>query len=91
MSAARREAGAPSLAPEVRGAAAVAETFKGRAQAAQPALVGGLPGLVLAPGGEPRVAFEFRMRNGRIVGINLIADRERHRELDLVILSEPGR
>jgi RNA polymerase sigma-70 factor (ECF subfamily) len=38
---------------EVRGAAAVAETFKGRAGAAQPALVNGAVGLVWAPGGKP--------------------------------------
>jgi hypothetical protein len=38
---------------EVRGAAAVADTFSGRARAAQPALVNGAVGLVWAPGGKP--------------------------------------
>src|SRR3989441_2176922 len=41
-------------AEEVHGAAAVAETFSGRARAAQPALVNGEAGLVWAPGGAPR-------------------------------------
>ena len=76
--------GAPS---EVRGAAAVAETFSGRARAAQPALVNGLPGLVWAPGGRPRMIFGFTIAGGRIVAIDLIADRERIRQLDLSILS----
>src|SRR3989475_12828581 len=40
---------------EVGGAAAVADTFKGRARAAQPALVNRAVGLVWAPGGRPRV------------------------------------
>ncbi len=43
-------AGAPG---EVRGAEAVAETFKGRARVAQPALVNGAVGAVWAPGGRP--------------------------------------
>src|SRR5205085_5489659 len=42
-------------AEEVRGAAAVAATFAGRARFAQPALVNGAVGLVWAPGGQPRV------------------------------------
>src|SRR2546426_4921669 len=40
---------------EVRGAAAVARTFAGRAKEAQPALIDGAAGLVGAPGGRPRV------------------------------------
>ena len=37
----------------------MAGTFKGRARAAQPALVNGAMGLVWAPGGRPRVVFGF--------------------------------
>ena len=44
---------------EVRGAAAVAETFSGRARFAQPALVNGAVGAMWAPGGRPRVVFGF--------------------------------
>src|SRR2546428_12941734 len=42
----RAAAGVPKLAPEIRGAAAVAQAFSGTARAAQPALVNGAAGLV---------------------------------------------
>jgi Sigma-70, region 4 len=73
---------------EVRGAAAVADTFSGRARAAQPALVNGAVGLVWAPGGRPRVAFNFTIRRGKIVEIDLLADPERLRQLDVAVLND---
>ena len=73
-------------ASEVRGAAAVAGTFSGRARAAQPAIVNGAVGLVWAPHGEPRVAFGFTIVDGKIVAIDLVADPGRLGELDLVML-----
>ena len=73
---------------EVRGAAAVAGTFSGRARAAQPAILNGAVGLVWAPHGQPRVAFGFRIMRGKIVEIDLVADPERLRQLDLVILND---
>jgi len=73
-------------AAEVRGAAAVAERFVTRARAAQPAIVGGAPGVVWAPGGTPRVAFNFTVADGRIAGIDLIGDPEHIRQLDVVII-----
>jgi RNA polymerase sigma factor (sigma-70 family) len=72
---------------EVRGAAAVAGTFVGRARAAQPALVNGAAGLVWAQGGQPRVVFGFTITRGKIVEINMIADPEQLRRLDLAILN----
>jgi hypothetical protein len=72
---------------EVRGAAAVAETFSGRARAARPALVDGVPGLVWAAGGRPRVVFGFTITDGRIVEIEMVADPERIVQLDLSILN----
>jgi RNA polymerase sigma factor (sigma-70 family) len=63
--------GAGSL---LRGATAVAETFSGRAQRAEPALLDGEAGLVWAPGGTVRVAFAFTVVDGRITGIEQIAD-----------------
>ena len=74
--------GAPD---EVVGARDVATTFAGRARAAQPAIVGGVPGLAWARGAEPTVAFAFATANGRVVGIELIADEERLRALDVRI------
>jgi hypothetical protein len=62
---------------EVRGAAAVADTFSGRARFAKPALVDGAAGAVWAPGGLPRVVFGFTIVRKKIVGIELIADPER--------------
>ena len=73
---------------EVRGAGAVAETFFGRARAAEPALIDGVAGIVWATGGQPRVVFSFTMAGGRITGIEMLADPARLRELDLQILDE---
>jgi RNA polymerase sigma factor (sigma-70 family) len=73
---------------EVRGAAAVADTFSGRARAARPALVNGAVGLVWAPGGRPRVAFGFTITGGKIVEIDLVADPERLRRLDVAVLDD---
>jgi RNA polymerase sigma-70 factor (ECF subfamily) len=71
---------------EVRGAEAVAGTFSGRAQAAKPALVDGAAGLVWSQGGQPRVVFDFKIAAGKIVGIDMIADPEQLRRLDIVFL-----
>jgi RNA polymerase sigma-70 factor (ECF subfamily) len=73
---------------EVRGAEAVTDTFSGRARAAQPALVNGAVGAVWAPGGRPRVVFGFTITRGKIVGIDLLADPERLRQLDLAVLDD---
>ena len=77
---------AMGAAKEVRGAKGVAENFKGRARVAQPALVDGAVGAVWAPGGRPRVVFAFTIVSGKIVAIDLLADRERLGQLDLVVL-----
>jgi RNA polymerase sigma-70 factor (ECF subfamily) len=73
---------------EVRGAAAVAETFSGRARFAQPALIDGAAGAVWAPGGTPRVVFGFKIARGKIVEIELLADAERLGQLGLVVISD---
>jgi RNA polymerase sigma-70 factor (ECF subfamily) len=67
----------PALAPEIRGRDSVANIFRGRARAARLALVDGDPGLVFAPGGQPRMVVDFVLEAGRIVEISLIADPER--------------
>jgi len=76
------------LAAEVRGAAVVADTFAGRARAAQLALVNGAAGAVWAPGGQPRVAFTFTIARGKVAAIDILADPERLRQLDVVILDD---
>jgi RNA polymerase sigma-70 factor (ECF subfamily) len=73
---------------EVRGAAAVADTFSGRARFAQPAFVNGAMGLVWATRGRPRVVFGLTITRGKIVEIDLVADPERLRQLDLTLLDD---
>jgi RNA polymerase sigma-70 factor (ECF subfamily) len=76
-------ANVPGVAPEVRGRNPVANIFRGRARAAQLALVDGYTGLVFAPGGRPRVVVDFVFENDRIVEISMIAEPERIAALDL--------
>ena len=76
-------AGAPKL---LRGAAAVAEMFAGRAKAARPALVDGAVGAVWTSRGQPQVVFGFTIVGGTITAIDLLADPERLGQLDLRIL-----
>ncbi len=80
---ARQRHGAPVLASEVRGAAGVAEVFKGRARAALPALIDGEAGAVWSMGGQVRSAFVFTIERDKISGIDLIMDPERLAELDV--------
>ena len=56
-----------------RGAAAVAGTFSGRALAAQPALIDGAVGVVWAVGGRPKVVWDFTIRDGKVVHIDMLA------------------
>ncbi|PSL56241.1 hypothetical protein B0I31_104532 [Saccharothrix carnea] len=71
---------------EARGADAVAAVFAGRAAAARLALVDGVPAAVWAHRGRPRVVFAFTVTEGRITDIDLRADPDRLRDLDVVFL-----
>jgi len=73
---------------ETRGAAAVASALAGGAQTARLALVDGLPALVWAPGGTIRGVIEFRVADGRIVGLDVTGDAARIDELEIVLLDE---
>ncbi len=73
---------------EVRGAAAVSEVFAGRARVAKLALIDGAPGAVWAPAGVPKVVFGFTISDGKIVGIEILADPERLDQLELAILDD---
>jgi RNA polymerase sigma-70 factor (ECF subfamily) len=75
-------------APEVRGAAAVARLFAGRAQETQPALVNGSVGVVVAPRGRLMLVLELTIIGGKIAEINVVADPARVRELDLAVLDD---
>jgi RNA polymerase sigma-70 factor (ECF subfamily) len=76
-----------SGSPEIRGAAAVAETFKGRAQAAKPALIDGAMGIAVIFGWRLRIALNLTITGDRIIGIEAVADPERLRQFDLAVLN----
>ncbi len=83
-----RAARRPGVPAEVRGAATVAQqAVRGRARAAQPALVNGAVGVVVAPRGRLLMVLDFTIRDGKIVAIDAIADPERLRQLDLAVLN----
>jgi RNA polymerase sigma factor (sigma-70 family) len=71
---------------ELRGAQAVAQNFKGRAQGALPALVDGAIGLLVAPMGKLRIVLILKLDGDRIVGIDAIAEPGRLGQLDVVLL-----
>jgi RNA polymerase sigma factor (sigma-70 family) len=71
---------------EVRGAAAVAATFKGRAQAARPALVDGAVGAAVMLQGHLRIALGLTITESKITAIDAIADPEHLRQLDIAVL-----
>ncbi|HEU5271427.1 MAG TPA: sigma-70 family RNA polymerase sigma factor [Jatrophihabitans sp.] len=84
-----RTDGAPLLASTPRetvGASAVATTFAGRAKAAQPALIDGVPGLIWAHGGKTMVVFAFTVAEDRIIGIEMLAEADRLAALDVLVL-----
>jgi RNA polymerase sigma factor (sigma-70 family) len=70
----------------VRGARAVAGqalAFAGRARFASPALVDGVPGVVVAPQGRPRIVLAFGFRGDRILELEVTTDPGRLAGLDL--------
>ncbi|GAA3252725.1 RNA polymerase sigma factor SigJ [Nonomuraea helvata] len=79
-------AAAESGAGAARGAHAVARNFAGRAKAARPALIDGVPGLVWAPTGHPHVVFDFAITDGKITAIDIIADPDHLERLDVQLL-----
>ena len=72
---------------EIRGATAVAEFFKGRAQAAKPALVDGSPALAVIFGGQLRIVVRLTISGGRISAMDAVADAEQIGELDVTLLT----
>lgn len=82
----------PGGAPrEVRGARAVAEgaiMFARYAQFAQPVLVNGAVGAVVAPGEQTYAVMGFTVRQGKIAEIDILGDPARLRQLDLSMLAD---
>ena len=92
--------GAPDLSTVLRGAAAVARqavmfSRTATGQAAE-VLVNGGAGLVWIPHGEPAAVVAFTVARGKIAEIDILADPDRLRQLDLADLpgwsvTDPGR
>jgi RNA polymerase sigma-70 factor (ECF subfamily) len=80
---------------EIRGARAVGRSALTitrflAGMAVQNALVNGAAGIVSRDEkGEPFSVMAFTIRDGRIVEIDVLADRERLRRLDLTVLDRP--
>jgi len=78
----------PGLSRVLRGAREVAEsalTFSRLIPFAQPALVNGAAGVVSwSPDGRPFAVMGFTVRSGKIVEIDILADPERLRRLELL-------
>lgn len=72
---------------ELRGAATVANLFKGRAQSARRALEGA-PGVAVIFQKQARIVLALTFVDGRIAGIEAIADRARLANLPVTLLDE---
>jgi RNA polymerase sigma factor (sigma-70 family) len=72
---------------EIRGAAAVAQTFKGRAAAARPALVDGALGLAVIFGRKLRIVLRLTFTDDRIAAVEAVADAGRLGAFDIEILN----
>jgi RNA polymerase sigma factor (sigma-70 family) len=86
-----RGAVAPGASREIRGAPAVAEQALAGGRLAshgRPALVNGAAGVVVAPRGRVVAVAGFTVAQGRIVAIDVLADRARLHDLDLAVLDD---
>ncbi|GMA24406.1 RNA polymerase sigma factor [Luteimicrobium album] len=77
---------APVLAAEAHGAFAVATAFVGRALAARVALIDGEVGAAFVFQGQVRSAYSVRVRDGRVVALDVCGDPEALAAKDVVLL-----
>jgi RNA polymerase sigma factor (sigma-70 family) len=85
----RADAGALPAGGEVRGAEAVARGVLAYSRLdlyVQPALINGAVGVVSTRNGKPFSVLGFTVRGGKITEVDILADPERLRDLDLSIL-----
>lgn len=71
---------------ELRGAGAVAAAFRGRAQAARPAIVDGNIGVAVVVQGALKIVLRVTLDGERITGIEAIADPATLNDMDLAVL-----
>jgi RNA polymerase sigma-70 factor (ECF subfamily) len=79
----------PGASQEVKGAAAVIERvsrFAGGARFARPALVNGAAGFVVVPRDRPVAVIGLTVVDGKVAELDVLADPERVREVDLTAL-----
>jgi ketosteroid isomerase-like protein len=82
---------APGVPRQVRGALAAAKQallFSRRTRFARPALVNGAAGVVAVSRGRPLSVMGFTVVGGKIVEIDILADADRLRRLDLNALDD---
>ncbi|MGH7654309.1 MAG: sigma-70 family RNA polymerase sigma factor [Gemmatimonadaceae bacterium] len=84
----RADAAAAALggAAELRGGAAIAKAFVGRAQAARAALINDEIGVIVDPRGKLLLILSLTFEGGRITEIEAVADRAMLDELEMVSL-----
>jgi len=85
------DAGRPGAPREIRGAETWAKGALGFSQLArsvQPMLVDGAMGLVWAPRGRVSRVLRFKIRRGKIVEVDIIANPARLNKLDLAVLKD---
>lgn len=88
MTEANKARGAPQFARAIAGAELVANTLKGKAQAAQLASIDGLAGAAWwAPNGKPVVAFCFTVEGDAIVAIDVVMDKRALNALTIEVLN----
>jgi RNA polymerase sigma factor (sigma-70 family) len=81
----------PGASRVIRGAPSVAEqalSFSRLAGSVQPALVNGAAGLVVTQGERPFAVMGFTVTRGKIIEIDVLANRARLRQLDLGVLDD---
>ncbi|WP_231571008.1 hypothetical protein [Gordoniibacillus kamchatkensis] len=66
----------------------MAKGFAGRAQGARPVLVNGAVGVVVAPRGQLLFILELKIVDGKITEIEMIAEQDRIRQLDLAEMKD---
>jgi RNA polymerase sigma-70 factor (ECF subfamily) len=71
---------------ELRGPAAVAGMFSGRALGAEPALIEGAVGLAWVVDGSTKVAWDFTIVDGKVANIEMLAARDTLAQMDLALL-----
>jgi RNA polymerase sigma-70 factor (ECF subfamily) len=81
-------AGAPREARGPRVVAGRALAYSPNARFAQPALVNGAVGVVVAPRGRLLLVLAFTFRDGKVAGLDVLADPARLRQLDLAVLDD---